>query len=550
MALQARIEPASKPEVRLERLTHPGMSPGRDPLTGLARQFHCPAVWGLLAGFGFAYLMLFIPPFTPIFLGGGDQSCFLLDGMRIGGGQTIYRDFFELLLPGAPILYAGLIELFGVRAWIPNAALLLTATGMAWLSIVIAKRIVSGAAIIMPGLLFLGVSLYACRDATHHWYSSLLAVAAAAVLIDRNDGARMAAAGLLLGLATCFSQNAGFAAIVGLGVFIAWDKGWNGHNGRGLARSEAAFLFPAAVVIAICAAWCGLTAGWRKFFFCTIVFPLKYWPRGSENQFSAAMHTVAEAASQMLVRPRPTLLLVLFMTALIPAIYFVAWWVCWRKPAMFSRSRKRALVLVAAVGLSLFASVANSPNLLRLAAVSLPAFLTLAALTDGFGLLKGGAYAAAWILIIALVAGAAVRTQASPRQYVNTFSGTIAVVSPDRSAEFYRWLEANTRPGQYVLDTTWPDIYFSHGLKNPIKLPFLTACGYTPREQARELTADLSRHDVPLILWGSDTDPSADCEPGDDSLEELRHFVRSHYHPVKAFELGTVSVTAWRKTKM
>src|SRR5579884_312646 len=240
MALQARIEPAPKPEVRLERLTHSATPRGRDPLIGLARQFHSPAVWGLLAGFGFAYLMLFIPPFTPIFLGGGDQSCFLLDGMRIGGGQTIYRDFFELLLPGAPILYAGLIELFGVRAWIPNAALLLTATGMAWLSIVIAKRIVSGVASIMPGLLFLGVSLYACRDATHHWYSSLLAVAAAAVLIDRSDGARMAAAGLLLGLATCFSQNAGFAAIVGLGVFIAWDKGWNGQNGRGLARSEAA----------------------------------------------------------------------------------------------------------------------------------------------------------------------------------------------------------------------------------------------------------------------------------------------------------------------
>src|ERR1700690_810185 len=72
----------------------------------------------------FLYLEAFILPCTPR-AAGGDQSIYLHDAARMFDGQVIYRDFDHFTLPGTSALYLTLFKLFGVRAWIPQAMLVL-----------------------------------------------------------------------------------------------------------------------------------------------------------------------------------------------------------------------------------------------------------------------------------------------------------------------------------------------------------------------------------------------------------------------------------------
>jgi hypothetical protein len=121
----------------------------------------------LLACGIFLYLEVFVVPATPR-LAIGDQSIYLHNATRLLEGQIIYRDYDHFTLPGTDILYAALFKLFGVRAWIPQAMLVLIGVVNAWLCIVISRKVLVGGALFLPGFLFLTLPFSSYLDATHH----------------------------------------------------------------------------------------------------------------------------------------------------------------------------------------------------------------------------------------------------------------------------------------------------------------------------------------------------------------------------------------------
>ena len=90
-------------------------------------------------------------------------------------------------------------KLAGVHSWIPSLVLIVVGFGFMWLSVVIAKRLMSGADVFLPGLLFLTCGYFWWLDGTHHWFSSFCVLAA--VASSWTTGARRG-----------FWQRAGFAA--------------------------------------------------------------------------------------------------------------------------------------------------------------------------------------------------------------------------------------------------------------------------------------------------------------------------------------------------
>ena len=74
-------------------------------------------------------------------------------------GQIIYRDHDHFRLPGADVLYAALFKVFGVRAGIPQAKLILIGVVAVWLSIRISRALLAGGLpgkqTLLPGFLFL-----------------------------------------------------------------------------------------------------------------------------------------------------------------------------------------------------------------------------------------------------------------------------------------------------------------------------------------------------------------------------------------------------------
>lgn len=235
----------------------------------------------------FLYLEAFILPSTPR-AAAGDQSIYLHDAARMFDGQIIYRDFDHFTLPGTSALYLALFKLFGVRAWIPQAMLVLIGSLIAWLSFGICRKLMSGPAAFLPGILFLTLPFTGYFDATHHWYSTLAATAALAVLMEERSPGRVAAAGVLWGVGTCFAQSLVLGP-VGLALFLAWEarRAQASPRKNGLLKTVGVLFGTYVATVVTFNAYFVARAGFGKFFYNTFTFVAKYYPQDSFNTWGA-----------------------------------------------------------------------------------------------------------------------------------------------------------------------------------------------------------------------------------------------------------------------
>jgi hypothetical protein len=235
------------------------------------------ALTGITAfGFASAYLQQFVFPAVPL-TPWGDQVMWLQDGIRILGGQIPYRDYFQLTTPGSDLFYAALLRIFGVRAWIPDLTMALLAAGVALLITLISKRLLDGIAAFAPALLFIGFTLPGSLYATHHWFSTLGILAAVLALMDRVDARRAALAGLLCGIAGCFTQTKAALAAVAIVAFLLLASRDSLDFQRRVWRECAAFCAAFAAVLLAVNAYFIRAADLSNFLFWTVIFPVRYF---------------------------------------------------------------------------------------------------------------------------------------------------------------------------------------------------------------------------------------------------------------------------------
>jgi hypothetical protein len=494
--------------------------------------------WFLLGCFAFLYLQTFALPRTPLWLS-GDALIFLNHAARMLEGEVIYRDFFQLTTPGTEFVYYLLFKLFGPRLWLHNAVIIGLGLSLTWLSVAVAGKVIAGWAALLPGLLFLALQFRLGLNGTHHWFSVLLVMAAVALLITQRSAARLAVAGALCGLASCFTQTRGVVAVAGLALFVMWEGRRNRASWRALLTAElwlgAAFL--GALVIGL--AYFVWQAGLERFIDCTVVFPLgAYRSVTGVNTWSGYLRDLPRLDPEQ----RPwRWAMYLFTYALIPLVYAV-FWLRYRRGARAAVQTKEArakwerLMLLNLVGLSLFGGVAFAPIWYRLSHIALPGLILLVAL-----LAEGGRRRAVlrW-LSIAVIAGMAytsVAQQTRARRELDLPAGRAAFQGVEVS-ERYRWLAQQTQPGEYFYAASI-HFYFPLRLRNPAAVTFLYPTQYTRPEQVRALIAALERHRVRLVYWL----PMLDLPPGrparaGDHLPPLRDYLRLHYQVSHTFANG------------
>jgi hypothetical protein len=122
----------------------------------------------LLLSAVFLHLQVFILPDVPR-IANGDQGIHLSLAARMLDGELIYRDYDHFPLPGTDVLYLALFKVFGVRAWIAPVMLIVIGVTLVWLSIEISKRLMTGAVVFLPGVLFLVFPFTGFMDETDHW---------------------------------------------------------------------------------------------------------------------------------------------------------------------------------------------------------------------------------------------------------------------------------------------------------------------------------------------------------------------------------------------
>jgi hypothetical protein len=507
--------------------------PFQDPAFNLSKpKSNIWLSWLVLLACGiFLYLQVFILPATPR-VASGDQAIYLHHATRMLEGQFIYRDYDHFTTPGTDVLYALLFRLFGVKAWIPQAMLILVGVLMAWLSTVISKHVIPGFAAFLPAFLFLTLPYAGYLDATHHWYSTLAATTALAIVIGKRTELRLMGAGMLWGVGVCFTQSAGLG-VLGLALFLVWENCRDRTSWNALLKKEISLFFGFLCTAVPFNAYFVWKVGLRQFLYFTVVFVAKYYPADYFNNWSIYMRGAPSIHSWT---NWPDLITFCFVHALIPLIYilfFVRWW----------RERQRTdvpwdqLVLIHITGLSLLFSVALAPAYTRLYVVSLPALILLVWFLKPIFKAERILLRTAWASVLVLAIARPIATQMRWKAILDLPTGRTAFFSRV-VYEKCKWVSERTQPSDYFFGDH--QIEFTLRLRNAGRVPFLRPTDYTRPEEVQDAVHGLEEHQVRFVSWydGLDSEAEAVLHPAGDHLGPIRSYLHDHYHLAKIFSNG------------
>src|SRR5215472_1730610 len=505
------------------------MPPDSNSSTGPSLPFRRRALLcALLVCAIFLYLETFVLPCTPR-AATGDQAAWLFDGVRMLDGQVMYRDFDHFTFPGTSALYWMLFRIFGVRAWIPQAMLILLGSLLAWLSFSISSKVMSGASAFLPGFLFLTFPFTGWLDATHHWYSTLAATAALAVLMERRTPQRLAWASILCGVGTCFAQSL-LLGVLGLAVFLVWEQRRRHEAPMTLLKKESILLGGYLVPIAAFNSYFVRKAGWRHFVDNTAVFVARYWRQEPSAQWRAYLGTKPALQSWATGWVDvPGWMLIMALLHLLYILLFVPYS---REAQLRPEVPWERLMLVNVAGISMLLTVAFSATYNRLYAVSLPALILLVWFLSWPFKAERVLLYALWATVGVIAVAKPAITQTRWRNSLNLPSGRTAIFSRPLNDKT-KWVLERTTPGDYFFGDQFVGLALR--LRNPGRIDYVTPNGFTRPEQVSDLVRGLEEHHVRFVSCypGLHEDEAADSLP--DNLGPLRQALQTHYRVAVTF---------------
>lgn len=475
--------------------------------------------------FASGYFQQFLYPGIPL-TPWGDQVMWLGNGIRMLEGRLPYRDYFQFTTPGCDLFYALMVKIWGARAWIPDLTMVAIGALAALLITLIARRVLSGTAALIPALLFIGFVLPNSLYATHHWFTALAVLAATNAMLDEATIGRAAAAGALCGVAACFTQSKAVivAAVFLIFIFLRREAA---ESRRQVWREVAALCGGFAIVFIAVNAYFIRAAGISTYLFWTFIFPLRYFSAGKPfNTFRIYGNGLG---SNMGVLRTVGFL---FTHALVPLIYVVFFVQVFRRRV--EGEKKDALLLIALVGVALSLAIASAPSPLRIFTVSPPALILLVCTArEGrmanvvIGLSAGLA------LLVAILAP--IRFQTHWHAFLDTPSGRIAFLEPDRF-ELFQWAKAETHPGEMFFGNA--PVCFALGLNNPTPLDYTTTDDFTRPALVADVVRDLETDRVPLILLLSGEYLPPPKDDATDHARPFREYLFRNYQLERRFETG------------
>jgi hypothetical protein len=468
--------------------------------------------WGLLLACAlYLYVNLFSITGTPNLLS-GDQVYFWGYAQRLLNGEHVYRDFFQFTPPGTDLVFWAAFRLCGPRIWVTNLVVLAVSMGLCWVCLQLARSVLDRSLATLATCLYLVLVIGLTLNATHHLFSALAVSAAVAVLMGGRTKRRLAVAGMLLGIASFFTQTRGAVAAVAIIVWLLWEQIRSGEFRSDSLRSQLLLLASLLLTWIALSGYYLSDVGLRQLWFFQVDYVRTYlitpWP-SLPRQWSL------------------TLLIALpFAFVALPLIYLAALWRCGRVWRSGSSQRTSRLLLLSLVGAALYVEVAQGPSWLRFFCVALPGVVLLVWLIGETGRFSRYASAALWVAVMVL---AGYQTWSKHRFYpsmIGTPAGYVRTTGV--SAEKLSWLESHTRPGQFWLESQWPGMYLPLALRNPIYLDQIAQVREMPAYSEQSIQRLETRH-VQYIEW------SPALERPDSTIGSFRSYLTARYRCVWTF---------------
>jgi hypothetical protein len=475
--------------------------------TRLGRYDACVLLGGVL------YLTFNLWSFTTTpFLLGGDEQIFWTNAQRLLQGEVIYRDFYEFTPPGTDLIYLIAFKLLGSRIWAPNVVVLALGVLLCWLCFRLARSIMQPAPAVLAAALVLILDFGAWLDGTHHWFSVLCVLAAAAVLSPARTRWRILAAGALCGLASFFTQTRGVAAAMGLIAFLFWEGFQSRRPWRSWLQQSGLLLSAFLLSWLLLGSYFLLKSGIARIWYFQVVHVLHY---------------VADDRNILRVRQAdanawPLRSVLVYVT--VPIVYGLALW----RGHRLSRQQAgeaSSVMLLAFVGASMFAEVTQSPNPLRLDCVAIPAILLgVWLVSDLGGIGTRWRQCAVTALCLGLIGQGAHRVwyRNAERSVIEELpAGRVAATAA--TMRKLDWIARHTQPGEYFCEASYSSVYVPLALRVPV---FTALDRQTSPEFLDQNLQQLQSRRVRYILWSPLDRPR---------FPKFEQFLSDHYRLVQEF---------------
>lgn len=480
-------------------------------------------VLSFAGAFLFLYLRTFLFSGVP-FAANGDQMLFFARSLHVLHGWVLYRDIFELVTPGTDLLYAAIFGIFGVHAWVIQACGLVFGVATFAVMTQIARRILQGPLVLLPGTLFLVFDFNSALDMTHHWYSTLAVLGAVSVLMGRLSSGRIVCASLLCALATLFTQTQGALAFAALLAYLVWF----GHSSGETRRQRfVTFVLPFGVTLLGVLGYYAYRSGWNTFFFDLIEFPMRYLSSDEVNSPRTYLHQFPPVHSLGdLFRSVPFI----FIYAVVPYAYVAGFYRLWRNGNKMPVDIRQRLLLLHFAGLGLFLAVANAPRFFRLCTVAPPAILVCVWLLSERGLAQKCVRSLLWVTAVVFAIVLPLRRQTQWHGVLDLPIGRTAFFDRQDFDEF-QWLAQRTQPSNAFFNKTSLSLYLA--LDTPAAAEFINDEDFTRPEQVRTIVEWMkSRQPRFLVMY-----PKGPRYSDHSNSAPFRRYFEQNYHLVRVFPL-------------
>ncbi len=482
----------------------------------------------LAAAFAFLYLRTFTLRGIP-FVVSLDETLYFEHGIRILHGQVPFRDYFTFVMPGADLFYAGVFRLLGIHAWLAQTFVIFLGVTISGLLLWISSRIFEGPLVFLPALLFLVLDFDVTKDATHHWYCTLLVLTAVGVLLGGRTPGRVATAGLLCGLGTVFTQSQGLLGLIAIGAYLLWTRDPNPKSR--IATQLAALLLPYAIVVGSVLGYFIFRAGFASVYFSLVTFVIHNFP-------ARTFHTPAVYFMNFPPHHRlldlSRLIPYFFIHLLVPFGYLWCLFRLLREKRKINRETHNAMLLINFVSLALFAAVAQAASYNRMVMIAAPAAIVCVWFFRGTStpdrIVRRILWATGFLFLVVLP----IQSQRHWHGYLDLPTGRTAFFDPVEFEQF-QWFAQHTHPGESYVGI--PLYAFTLSLDNATTVDYLTDTEYTTPDQVAAAIRGAETHQTPMIAEFN-FDPESQrfaTHPGRSNLEPFLAYVRAHYHLTKVF---------------
>ncbi len=477
--------------------------------------------------FATSYLREFVLPHAPV-MSWADQMLFATDGARIVAGQMPYRDYFQFVTPGTDLVYAFLFRHLGLLLWIPNLLMVCLAATAVLLTTLAAGKILRGSFIALPAALTVGFILFGGLDATHHWFSALLAILAMLVLFQGSQDSSIVLAGALCGVVASFTQSKGATVTAGFLVYLIWQS--LHEKEKASAWRRCMLLCGAALLTFLAINGPYIAAlGIKEWIKWVVIFPFRYYPTLPAQTWRSPLDDFRNQTGFI------RWICIPFVYVTVPLVYLVFLRVMNRRRRTEPDQPWNQLLLLAITGIAMFLAVAPCLSVMRVSSASLPGIILLAWLLHRWGRqgrIAAGALAA---LSLAIAVYLPIRNQTMHWHYLDLPAGRTAILDPNRY-EVYRWMAENTHPGQ---------MYFGMGplalplwLQTPAPISAPIPYKYDRPEHIAASIAAIETNRVPLLLLKPYRYLAGTWGYTDDHLRPFQAYLDQHYRYIKTFPAG------------